>query len=369
MRNLVSYAEDILESFSALPFGPVDSLILSWVSYLRLPPVAAGAHTWQGMPLRELFRAEYFPQLFQGVWDRENSQRLLTALAASPRFRDTLVMGYTQQLDRDQEKQFAALSFQLTPDLAYAAFRGTDNSLVGWKEDFNMAFRYPVPSQEAALDYLTRAARVCTGRLRTGGHSKGGNLAVYAAANCPPAVRDRLDRVYSHDGPGFSQTVLQSEPFQRILPRVEKTLPQSSVVGLLLESQAAYRVVKSRRVSVLQHDPFSWEVVETDFAYLPQLAPDARYWDRTLDDWVRGLSDQERERFVEALFQVLSTNDIATFSQFKAGWQKNLPAVVHAAASLDPDTRTFFFRVLGELASISLRNFPELLRDHKPHIT
>lgn len=129
----------------------------------------------------------------------------MTALAASPRFRNIQMLGYTEQFDAAEEKQFAAVCFQITPDLCYIAFRGTDSTLVGWKEDFNMAFKCPVPSQKTAVRYLTDAARHCRGKILVGGHSKGGNLAVYAAVKCSEDIQKRIERVYSHDGPGFWQ--------------------------------------------------------------------------------------------------------------------------------------------------------------------
>lgn len=363
MKNIVSYAEENLDSLAARPFCGVDSLILSWLSYYHLPPEVPSLHNWVGIPLRDLFRAETFPRLFRGVWDKENSRRLLTALAASPRFRDIRVMGFTEQTDPGREKQFAALTVRLAPNLTYVAFRGTDNSLVGWKEDFNMAFRHPVPSQTEAARYLADAAAHCPGDLLVGGHSKGGNLAVYAAATVSPQIQARIRKVYSHDGPGFLETFLQSLGFLAIASKIEKTLPQSSIVGLLLDHREDCQVVRSSRLSFLQHDPFSWVLEGTDFSY-DQLTADAKYWDRTLDDWLRRLSEEERERFVEALYSILTSVDITDFAQFRDGWQKNLPALMHAAANLDPDTRTFLFRIIRELASVGLHNFPEFFRAH-----
>ena len=363
MKNIVSYAEENLDSFQTRPFGGVDSLILSWMSYMHFPLDIPSLHNWVGVPLKDLFRAEYFPQLFQGLWDKENSRRLFTALAASIRFRDIQVMGFTEQKDLDQEKQFAAVTFQLRPDLYYVAFRGTDSSLVGWKEDFNMAFQHPVPSQAEAARYLTKVASHCARDILVGGHSKGGNLAVYSAATVSPEIQARIHRVYSHDGPGFLESFLQSPGFQAIEPKIEKTVPQSSIVGLLLDQREDFQVVRSNRLRFLQHDPFSWAIEGTAFSY-DQLSADAKYWDRTLDDWLRQLSEGERERFVESLYSILSSVDIADFAEFRTDWQKNLPALMHAASQLDPDTRTFLFRIIKGLATISLRNFPDFFRDH-----
>ena len=362
MNNIITYAETALESFDERPFSDVDSLVLSCLAFLDIPPALTGAYGWRGVTIRDLFRAEHFDRLFSVTFAPDHTKQLLTALAASPRFRDVKVMGYVSRLDAAQEKQFSAMTFRLRPKLSYVAFRGTDSTVVGWKEDFNMAFRSPIPSQEEAIRYLTTAGRHCRGKILLGGHSKGGNLAVYAAAFCKESLQLRIGKVYSHDGPGFLPHVLQSPGFSRISSRVEKTLPQSSVVGLLLEHQEALKIVKSRSVSVLQHDPFNWTVEDGAFVVLEQLTRDARHLDRTLSAWLEKVDNTRRERIVDALFGILETTDVRTFSEFRADWQKTIPAVAREVRHLDADTRELLFRTLGELALISVKALPETIK-------
>lgn len=360
-QNIIDYAETVLEPFDQLPFSPPDSLILSWFSYFHLASSVPEVREWRGVRLAELYRAESFPALFHDVWEAEESRRLLSAMAASPRFRNIRVKGFTEQFDSGLEKQFAAVSLQLDRNQSYIAFRGTNTTLIGWKEDFNMAFQSPVPSQAEAARYLQRAARHCRGILRCGGHSKGGNLAVYAAAKSSAALRRRMERVYSHDGPGFPAAVLQEPGFHALSSRIHKTLPQSAVVGMLLEHQEPFRVVKSSRLSLLQHDPFSWEIQGQDFHYLKELAPDARYLNHTLSEWLHELSPEARERFVDSLYTVVSSNDAKTFPELLDDWKTSLPAIAKAATSLDEDTQKFLRQTLMELAALSLKNFPSLL--------
>ena len=362
MDNIITYAETCLDSFAVRPFSDVDSLILSCVAYLDLPEELTAAHSWKGLPLRELFRAEHFDRLFSVTFAPERTKKLLTALAASPRFRDIRVMGYVDHIDEMLEKQFSAMTFRLADRLSYVAFRGTDSTIVGWKEDFNMAFRSPVPSQEEAIRYLTVAGRHCPGKILLGGHSKGGNLAVYAAAFCKESLQLRIERVFSHDGPGFLPHVLQSPGFVRIGSRVEKTLPQSSVIGMLLEHQEDMKIVKSKTVSLLQHDPFTWVVEKGSFLPLDQLTLDARHVDRTLSAWLLKLDNRERERIVDALFGILETTDIRTFDQLRTDWQKALPAVARQVRHLDADTRELLFRALRELAALSLKTLPQTVK-------
>ena len=356
MNNIVSYVEEQQKSFLEKPLNRVDSLILSEVAYFRLPQELTRLHTWRGVRLAQLFRAECFDRMFDGVWDGESCRKLLAALAASPRFRDIRVAGYREQSNAADEKQFAAMTFRITRGLSYIAFRGTDASPVGWKEDFNMAFQYPVPSQQAAAAYLKEAATRCRGALIAGGHSKGGNLAVYAGANCGERTQKRIRKVYSHDGPGFARNVLERDTFQAILPRTEKTVPQSSMIGMLFENQEEFTIVKSRGLGLLQHDPYSWIVEDGDFVYPDRLAADARYLDRTLNQWIESLSQEDRERFVDGLYDIVEENGIQSFTELRDDWRKNIPALIHSMTHMADDTKEFMLHRLKELAALSLKN-------------
>lgn len=356
MSNIITYAQTNLRTFDVCPFSAVDSLILSSAAYIHFPMVLPDILNFKGMRIQELYRAEYFDEMFQNIPLTHGTRDLFCAMAASPRFRDIKVMSYTEQLDAASEKQFSAVIFQISPQLCYVAFRGTDASFIGWKEDFNMTFKSPIPSQEEAVRYMEKAAIYCSGKILTGGHSKGGNLAVYAAAMCRENVKHRIERVFSHDGPGFLESTLQTREFQEISSRVEKTLPQSSVVGLLLEHQTQFQIVKSNRTGLLQHDQFSWLIEDNDFVYIEKLTKDAKYADRTLTDWLNRISEEDRERFVDSLYSVLNANQLTSLDDFRNDWQTAIPASIYAAAHLDGDTKKFLLRTLKDLAALSIRN-------------
>ena len=358
--NIVTYAAQNMKPFQDQAFHSVDSLILSCVVYMHFPRVNPALCDWDGVPLPALFHTEDFDTIFEHVYDAPASKELLTALVASPRFREIRVKGYVQQSDRSTEKQFAAMTFDLPDGSSYISFRGTDATIVGWKEDFNMAFQYPVPSQAEAADYLNEAARHCRGKLYVGGHSKGGNLAVYAAANCRPDVSARLARVFSHDGPGFLEQALQSEAFRQVLPKIEKTLPQSSMIGMLLEHQENYKIVKSSSISIWQHNPFSWEINGDDFSYRSELTGDARYLNATLNQWIRAMSAEERAQLVDTIYGLIDLDNIATFAQLRAEWQTSFPEIFRSFSGLSPQNKAFLLQMLKELASMGIKNFPEL---------
>ncbi len=357
MSNILNYAQNIKESFELLPFHSVDSLILSWLSYFHIPADYQEAYAWKGIPLSELIPCFLVSPKEESPL--QQSQELLTFLAQNPRFSRIRVMGYTRQTNTEEEKQFAAMTFRIHSRLAYVAFRGTDATFVGWKEDFNMAFQYPVPSQTAAAKYLALAASWVPGALQVGGHSKGGNLAVYAAAQSPEPVKERIEKIYSHDGPGFLAQVLSTPAFLSIQSRVEKTLPQSSLVGMLLEQQDNHRIVKSSQISLLQHDPLSWTVEGEDFCYMDHLTKSARFMDQTLSEWIGSLSPQEREVFVNTLYSLLSNTNIESLVQLKGNLLKIIPSMLLSFSALEPDTRKFVKKTFQDLISLAIKFAPE----------
>lgn len=345
-RNILAYLGVEFQTFVERPLCEVDSLVLACLSYYRLPEEFSAARTPEGMALTDLFCAERFEAMTRGLWDPEGLVQLLTAAVASPRLRGTRVCGYVDEFDEVAEKQFSAVTLRLPGGGAYVSFRGTDNTLVGWREDFNMAFETGVPSQLAAVDYLCRAAREVDGPLWVGGHSKGGNLAVYAASRCPADVASRLRAVFSHDGPGFTAETLAEPAWRDRAHLVRKTVPRSSLIGMLFEQQEDYSVVASTATGPLQHDPFSWVVEGTDFVREEGLGRGASFVDEGLNEWITSMTPVEREGFVETLFSVLDAGGKDSFGSLRESWQTSLPAMARELAKLEPSERAHITRAV-----------------------
>lgn len=363
--NFLTYAQTALDTWNERPFCAVDSLVLSWLAYYRLPDDCPSVNTWEGVDVRDLLRLECRESMTGELWDPQGSWDLLVAVCANPRYRGMRVCGYRAVFDAAAEEQFAAMTFCLPNGSIYIAFRGTDSTMVGWKEDFNMSFRCPVPAQTTATSYLESAALALDGPLMCGGHSKGGNLAVYAASTCDPAVRERLVRVYSHDGPGFNEAFLGGAEYQAlaVAGKIDKTLPRSSIIGMIFEHQEDYAVVESCDFGLLQHNPFSWVVPQgaTDFAYCEGLSAGARYMDDALAAWVSGVTPAERGRFIDELFELLSVTGAEHFSDIAADWQQNVPKILSALSEVDSDTRRFLIDTLAAFARCALTpKLPEL---------
>ena len=347
-KNLFGYLSRAFDTFDERGLSDVDSLVLSCLSYFRYQGDAVRSP--EGAPLRDLFRAEWLEAMTHGLWDPEGLARLLALVAASPRFRDLRVSDYVDDFDEAVEKQFSACALRLPGGGAYVSFRGTDNTLVGWKEDFNMAFETGVPSQYAAMAYLGRVASSIEGPLYLGGHSKGGNLAVCAAARCPAAIAARVVRVFSHDGPGFTEEALADELWKERSGLVSKTVPRSSVIGMLFERQEDYAVVDSCTAGLTQHDPFSWVVEGEDFVRQEGLGRGASFVDKGLNEWIASMTRAEREGFVETLFSVLNAAGEDTFADLSGNWQASVPAMLKRLGELEPEQRGHITRALVLLA-------------------
>jgi hypothetical protein len=280
----------------------------------------------------------------------------LFALAASPRFRNIKINYYINKIDSKLEKQFAAVTYQLEEETAYIAYRGTDATVVGWKEDFNMAFTCPVPSQEEGVKYLDRIAVKVPGELRIGGHSKGGNIAVYSAMKCDSPIQERIINVFNHDGPGFKDSIFESPEFIKINNKIHKTLPQSSLIGMLLQDQGKYFVVESNRFGILQHDPFSWSIGTDDFCYTGNISKRAMNMHKTLNQWLSTLTDENRELFIGTLYQVIETTDAATIYEFSEDWRKKAISILGAFKNIDKETKSFVTKTINDLVKLSFKS-------------
>lgn len=322
-------------TFTQDPPNAVDALIFSTLTYVyygkkaERPPEDA-------MTLREC--AEEFFSLDdpEGRARSKKDTELLHCAAATARFGQTRLCLYQSRFLPEQETQFAAITFLLDDGSMFVAYRGTDNSLVGWKEDFNMTFQQTIPAQRLAQEYIRTAALAHTAPMRVAGHSKGGNLAVFAAARCSPTVRRRILTVYNNDGPGFTKYMIGDPGYAAIVPRIRTYIPQSSVIGMLLEHEEPFIVIRSRSVGLMQHDPYSWEVEGPDFLPVQEVTESSQFLDATIKNWFSGMTNMERNQLVEVLYNLLTTGEVENATDIFQ--PKNIRAYVKTLTS-DADMR------------------------------
>jgi len=340
-------------------FNNVDALILSLLSYIDFdsivsPDVDAGVTLKHAAhDFLELGKADSELNMPQ---DRE----LLRALASSRRFRGIRLHAYINEVDFETQKQFSAVTAELGNGESFYSFRGTDNTLVGWKEAFNLSFM-TVPAQQQAVRYIREVSTVLPGSIRTGGHSKGGNLAIYATAFGGEDIQERLLSIHNFDGPGFNSAVLRCQEYLSIRDRLNTFIPQSSVVGMLLEHEDDYRIVSSNQVGFLQHDLYTWNIETTDFTYLSDVTRSCRFLDGTLRYWIGQLDSEQRGQFIDAIYSVFLSTDVHTIREFTDNWLKNALIVVKSLKNLKQPTRSMVSHTLASLLSSVKQNIPKLI--------
>lgn len=293
--------------FSQVPPTPVDALILSELSYLKLDGIVA-EDCRRTMPLPDAATAFLELPEKEQVCRTKLDVKLLKACAETARFGKAELTFFRNLFIPEEQTQFAAVSFLLDDGSAFLAFRGTDYSLVGWKEDFNMSFADSIPAQREALRYTKEFAAAYPLLMRLGGHSKGGNVAVYAAAKAEPQIQARILAVYNNDGPGFTDALMGDAGYLAMVPKIHTYIPQSSIIGMLLEHEEPYTVVKSSLISILQHECYSWEIKGGDFVHVDEITDHSRFIDRTLKHYLAENSKAERSAFVDTVFDLLGSS-------------------------------------------------------------
>lgn len=306
IMDYLDWREDV--PFTVDPFNDVDGLIFSELAYVDFENVLQGR-----MSIQEAAKRYFRIHSKEEIVKRKSFYRLtpflLEKLAHSKRFENLHLSHYINRISSSKEMQMSALVLSLE-ELVYVAYRGTDDTLVGWKEDFNLSYRNETSGQSQAVRYLNQVGIDTENKpLYVGGHSKGGNFAVYASVYCLPEIQKRIQCVYSHDGPGFLDEVTASKEYQMMLPRIKKIIPEQSAVGVLLDSQTNNVVVKSSQSGIMQHDGLSWQVQKNRFVTTNQSSW-SLFWDKTIQEWLCGLNAEDKQQFIDTIFGVFERANV-----------------------------------------------------------
>ncbi|AST89894.1 DUF2974 domain-containing protein [Sutcliffiella cohnii] len=328
MGNMLDYLDwrgDL--SFAQSPFNEVDNLILSQLAYVNFEGIVPPRGNDESISIKDA--AEFYFKMYEeetimnfGFLIRI-SVPLLKKLGESNRFGNARLSQYVNIIDLDEQKQFSAIHITLSDETIFVAFRGTDNTIVGWKENFNMSFMMPVPAQLEAVRYLNETVRGYDTKLRIGGHSKGGNLAIFASVMCQSQIKANILEVYNNDGPGFNREMTESKEYKEVLSRMKTIVPESSVVGMLLEHEEDYYVVKSSKTGFMQHDAMTWEVLGKGFVHVGHVTQESKLLDVTLKAWVNRMDKEQREQFVDAIAYVFHAANIESLDDLsRSKWKK-----------------------------------------------
>ena len=341
--------------FSELPPCEVDALVFSLLSYINFDGIVPTGG--EGITVRDAIEAyvEKYPtrkDRYLGLIMIDEISDVFLRLADCPRYADVRMFDYVNEVCETCEMQFSAVSFDISDGEIFIAFRGTDDNIVGWKEDFKLSFLEVVPSHKRAVEYVKKVDGDKRGKLYFGGHSKGGHLAVWSAVHSQKRIRNRTVAVYSLDGPGFLPHVLESDNYKEMAGRITTLLPQSSLVGLLLDNDRNFKIIKSRKSGVFQHNPMYWEVLGGQFVRLPQLSAQGLKNDTVLRERLAALTLEDKERFTEVIFDVIGTTGAKTLSELNASKIKNAFAVMKAVNDLDKETREAVGLLFGTLLNL-----------------
>ena len=351
MSTIFDYLDYVAyDSIYDRPFKELDVLALTELTYLPFDRIVPQGDT-TNIEVRLSDAVELVDRTTDFIVTDQHLQ-LVDDLASSKRFKNIKLLNYVNEYDPDVQKQFAAMTYRLTMDVYLVVFRGTDDTLIGWKEDFHMTYMDHVPAQRRAASYLQNVMKEFPkGRFLVAGHSKGGNLATYACSYLPDQLSEQVHAIYCYDAPGLNKSIIKTEGYQRIAHLIHRFVPQGSIVGMMLEVPEPTTIVKSRAFGgFAQHDAFTWMVEKDGFVTLDQTSPDSQQMDQTLKQWVQEVPDSQLKKFSDTFFGlfldagITSINDLMNLKNFS-----KIKDIFQNAQDLDPTEREMLERLAKQL--------------------
>lgn len=360
MANMVDYLVWRGElSLEASPWNAIDGLLMATLSYLNFH----GIQDARGWTMQEAKRLDLVIESPDASFQPRKDAFI--GMADSIRFGESRMHHFIAMTDEASSMQFSAMCIDLPDGTMAVAFRGTDNTLVGWREDFDMAYRTWVPGQEAAAYYLTQAANITDRPLRLAGHSKGGNLAVYAASAVPADIQDRIEGIWSYDGPVMNRQVSTGEGYKRIKDKIHSYIPQTSIIGLLMDYYTPYTVVHSVATGLSQHDPMSWQVYGGKFEEMESIDRKAVIVCETFHEWLQNSTPEQRGTFVDTLFKMADTTNATKMSELLNEKFRSFRKMYGGRKELDPETRRVFNRLMAQAVTLWFGNVVDHVRGQK----
>lgn len=357
MKNMLDYIKEFGHvSFEERAFSEIDALVLTELEYLPLEKVVPSDENGENfVTVKEI--AEYMQEHKQELFAEnpmmmtEERHEVSQVIADAPRFQSLKFFGVVSEWDKDTTKQFAAVTVEVEPSVRLVVFRGTDETLIGWKEDFLMTYSPLVAAQTDAKEYLAKQASLWGGDLMISGHSKGGNLAIYAAATQEEDVQLRIVDIFCFDSPGLYRSVLETKGYQNIVPLAMRYIPQDSLVGLMLESEVPYVIVKSNATGAMQHSAMTWEIEDGQFIKMEKLTKNSQLNDQTFKKWTESVSDEELELFWNVFFELLFSVGIDTVNDLYGQFMHYVQEFLKAAGDMDEEKRELLTRIALLLVS------------------
>ena len=362
IMDYISWRGDL--TFAQSPFNEVDNLILACFSYVNLDRIPAVTRQ-KGIELKKLVKEFKKLHTIKELEADKSFIRLapfmMFEMAESVRFGNCVIRNYVNEIVTEAEQQFSAVEIVLDDGTSYISFRGTDDTIIGWKEDFNLSTGV-VPAQERAVEYMQRISDKASGMLRVGGHSKGGNLAIYGSVMCK-SVHDKILEIYSNDGPGFSKEFQESPETAEMMPKIIRIIPEYSIIGTLLEHEKQPIIVASTSRGLLQHDGFSWEAQGPGLVRRDSLNKTALRFIEILHKWIDGMDMEQKRLLIEDLFATLQASGYENLSEVQSGGLKSLAAMVKRLDKFAPESRGMMQELLTAICGGWLEQLQEHTKD------
>ncbi len=332
------------------PLNEVDNMILSRFSYMPFNKIEISEDETMGSIAEKI---KDFPvEEFNIAGDKPLANHIVN----SARFKDLKVTDYEENTDLSVEKQFAAITIHLGNGEIYVSFCGTDNSIVGWKEDFNLSFSQHLPSQIEGVEYLKRIANRYSEKIHVGGHSKGGNVAAYAAIFAGQEVQNQIIDITNHDGPGFDGDIIQKEEYKKILDKFVTYIPQSSVIGRLLEHKEKNIVVKSTERGIMQHDIYSWQINAKYAITELQVTKESDLVRNIIKTWLEDTTPEQRKNVIDIIYNILVSADATTMRDLSSAKVKSLGRILKLYNKVDENDKKLILKVFASLGTATKQN-------------
>ena len=355
------------DSFYDKEFTVLDAMALTELAYLPFEDLVPAEISVQNyISLQHL--AEQFEEKFQGKYPplgmvNAHRLKLLSYLSSFKRYKHIRALGFANDVSLDSQKQFAAITYQIRPKEYLVVFRGTDDSIIGWKEDFHLTYMKEIPAQLAARDYLKEVLDKLDGKVWLAGHSKGGNLATYAACHVETSIQDRIQKVYSFDAPGLHSSIRNSDNFKAIEGKILSIIPENSIVGMMLETPETDLVVKSKTFGLLQHLMVSWEIEGDQFKVVPKVTEDSIQVDQTLKTWTANLSEEELRDFFDLFFGLFIEAGIYRFGDITVDTPGKIQKLIENRRNLTHEQATMMDRLSRQLIDTRIQVWKDSLPD------
>ena len=286
-------------------------------------------------------------------------KELITKLGQSKRFKDLIITDYVKNNDYEAVRQFSAITIHISKKLMYLSFEGTDGTILGWKEDFNMAFMKNIPAQISGKEYLEKIADKYRGKkMILGGHSKGGNVAIYAGTTTKKKIQDRIIKVLNYDGPGFDEEFLKATENSDFINKVYTYIPQDSIIGRILEHEEGYKVIESTQKGIYQHDIYSWQVKGRQMVKLKDTSKSSDVMNETMKSWLKNTTIEQRRLFFDAIFDIFDSTSASKISELLIAWKTSMPKIVETYKGLSEEDKkniTEMVKLFGKAYFSSIR--------------